>query len=284
MASSSRPVNNMFDPDAFMARLAGPPLLMGILNVTPDSFSDGGQFDASGPAIAHAIEMANAGADIIDIGGESTRPGHTPVDAEAEQRRIMPVIHAVTAAVETPISVDTYKAATARAALDAGAHIVNDIWGLQRDPLMARVVADAGCPIICMHNRDAIDPDIDMIADIKAFLEKSLEIAHQAGIQTNRIILDPGFGFGKSFEQSLDVLARVGELQTMGLPLLIGLSRKGFIGHFSGNKEVGDRLAGTLSANMAAINQGAAQIIRVHAVKPHREMLDFASALAPVQK
>ena len=274
----------MFDPDAFMARLAGPPLLMGILNVTPDSFSDGGQFDASGPAIAHAIEMANAGADIIDIGGESTRPGHTPVDAEAEQRRIMPVIHAVTAAVETPISVDTYKAATARAALDAGAHIVNDIWGLQRDPLMARVVADAGCPIICMHNRDAIDPDIDMIADIKAFLEKSLEIAHQAGIQTNRIILDPGFGFGKSFEQSLDVLARVGELQTMGLPLLIGLSRKGFIGHFSGNKEVGDRLAGTLSANMAAINQGAAQIIRVHAVKPHREMLDFASALAPVQK
>lgn len=134
-----------------------------------------------------------------------------------------------------------------------------------------------------MHNRDAIDPDIDMIADIKAFLERSLEIAHQAGIQTDRIILDPGFGFGKSFEQSLDVLARVGELQTMGLPLLIGLSRKGFIGHFSGNKEVGDRLAGTLSANMAAINQGAAQVIRVHAVKPHREMLDFASALAAVQ-
>lgn len=267
-----------------MARLAGPPLLMGILNVTPDSFSDGGLFDASGPAIAHAIEMVNSGADIIDIGGESTRPGHTPVDAAAEQRRIMPVIRAVAAAVDTPISVDTYKAATARAALDAGAHIVNDIWGLQRDPLMARVVADAGCPVICMHNRDAIDPKVDIIADIKTFLERSLEIAHSAGIQTNRIILDPGFGFGKSFEQSLDVLTRVNELQTLGLPLLIGLSRKGFIGHYSGNKDVGDRLAGTLSANMAAVSQGAAQIIRVHAVKPHREMLDFATALAAVRK
>ena len=274
----------MFDPDAFMACLAGPPLLMGILNVTPDSFSDGGQFDASGPAIAHAIEMANAGADIIDIGGESTRPGHTPVDAEAEQRRIMPVIGAVAAAVETPMSVDTYKAATARAALEAGAHIVNDVWGLQRDPLMARVVADAGCPIICMHNRDAVDTDMDMIADIKGFFEKSLEIAYAAGIQTNRIILDPGFGFGKSFEQSLEVLTRVSELQTMGFPLLIGLSRKGFIGQYSGNEDVGDRLAGTLCANMAALSQGAAQIIRVHAVKPHREMLDFATALAAVKK
>ncbi len=266
-----------------MARLAGPPLLMGILNVTPDSFSDGGQFVASGPAIAHAMEMAEAGADIIDIGGESTRPGHTPIDAETEQERIMPVIRAVTAAIDRPVSVDTYKAGTATAALHAGANIVNDVWGLQQDPLMAVAIAEAECPVICMHNRDAIDPDIDILDDIKAFFGKTLAIARAAGVSENRIILDPGFGFGKSLDQSLEILARLDELKALGFPLLIGLSRKGFIGHFSGNADVGDRLAGTLTANAAAVGADAAQIIRAHAIKPHREMLDFMAALKASQ-
>lgn len=263
-----------------MARLAGPPLLMGILNVTPDSFSDGGKFDASGPAIAHAMEMAEAGADIIDIGGESTRPGFTPVDPETEQDRILPVIRAVTAAVERPVSVDTYKASTALAALEAGAEIINDVWGLQQDPHMAFVAAEADCPIICMHNRTSIDAEIDMVEDIKAFWGRTLEIAKSAGVREGRIILDPGFGFGKSFEQSLDVLARIGELRALGFPLLIGLSRKGFVGHFSGNANVEDRLAGTLAGNAAAVSAGAAQIIRAHEIRPHREMLDFMGSLA----
>lgn len=262
-----------------MARLAGPPLLMGILNVTPDSFSDGGKFNQIDVAVAHAVQMAAEGADIIDIGGESTRPGYHPISAKTEQARILPVIQEVRAAVNLPISIDTYKADTARAAIDAGADIVNDVWGLQGDAEMAGVVADAGCPVICMHNRDSIDAEIDIHDDIKQFLSRSLAISKAAGVSTSRIILDPGFGFGKTIAQSLEILAGVARLKALGFPLLIGLSRKGFIGHYSGNPDKSERLAGTIAANAAAVAAGAAQIIRVHDVKPHREMLDFMAAL-----
>lgn len=268
----------MFDPDAFMARLGGPPLIMGVLNVTPDSFSDGGRFNAPGPALAQAATMAAEGADIIDIGGESTRPGHTPIAAAAEIARVLPVVKAVAAAHDLPISIDSYKAATARAALRAGAHIVNDVWGLQGDPAMARLVAATGAPVVCMHNRTDVDADIDIVDDVLRFLERSLKIAASAGVATDRIVLDPGFGFGKTFEQSLTLLARLDRLAGLGFPLLIGLSRKGFVGDFSGETRADARLAGTMTANQLAAMSGHAAILRVHDVRPHRQMLNFLAA------
>lgn len=267
----------MFDPDAFMARLSGPPLLMGILNVTPDSFSDGGRFLAPAAARAQAVRMAAEGADIIDVGGESTRPGHNPVDAEEEARRVRPAL-AAAAGLDVAVSIDTNKAVIARMALAEGAHIVNDVWGLQRDPDMAATVAEAGAPVICMHNRETVDPDIDIVADVLRFLERSLVIARAAGVAEDRIVLDPGFGFGKTFEQSLDLLVRLGEVAALGYPLLIGLSRKGFIGAFSGEPRADARLAGTLTANLIAAADGHAAIIRAHDVKAHRQMLDFLAA------
>ncbi|MGZ0186618.1 MAG: dihydropteroate synthase [Alphaproteobacteria bacterium] len=267
----------MFNADAFMARLSGPTLLMGILNVTPDSFSDGGQFDGVEAACAQATRMTDEGADIIDIGGESTRPGHLPVPAKLEAQRVLPVIEHV-AKGTLPVSIDTYKAKTARLALAAGATIINDVWGLQNDAEMAPVIAEFGVPVICMHNREAVDPTLDILSDVMAFLERSLIIARKAGIPEHRIILDPGFGFGKTFAQSLHLLRNLETLSTLGRPLLIGLSRKGFIGHYSGEKVTPNRLAGTLAANMLAITTGYAAIIRVHDVKPHRQMLDMREA------
>ncbi len=267
----------MFDASAFMARLSGPPLLMGVLNVTPDSFSDGGRFDAPAAALAQAARIVEEGADILDIGAESTRPGHAPIDAAAEIARLAPILPGLPP-LGVPISIDTYKAETARAALRAGAHILNDVWGLQRDPEMAAVAAETGAPLICMHNREAADPDIDILADVLRFLERSLAIATKAGIREDRIVLDPGFGFGKTMEQSLHILGRLDVLAGLGFPLLIGLSRKGFIGRFSGEPTAGERLPGTLTANLLAALSGHAAIIRVHDVKPHRQMLNFLKA------
>ncbi len=203
---------------------------MGVLNVTPDSFSDGGRFLDPDAAIAHAQRLAAEGADILDIGAESTRPygGAVRVPLEEERRRLAAVLPAVVA-LGVPVSIDTMKASVAAWALEAGAAIVNDVWGLQRDPDMARVVAEHGAPVIIMHNRDAADPTIDIIADVAAFFSRSLEIAWSAGIPHDRIVLDPGIGFGKTPEQSLTCIARLDALRGFGLPLLVGASRKRFI-------------------------------------------------------
>ena len=271
----------MFDSSAFMARLSGPPLLMGILNITPDSFSDGGRFLAPETAIAEAAAMTADGADILDIGGESTRPGHAPINAATEWARVRPVLEGVRQATSLPISIDTYKAETAARALAAGADIVNDVWGLQRDPGMAPLLAASSAPVICMHNRAEIDSRIDIVEDVLRFLERSLTIAEAAGIASDRIVLDPGFGFGKTLEQSLYLLQNLDRIGALGRPLLIGLSRKGFIGRYSGEPTTSARLAGTLTANLLAALGGHVAIIRVHDVKPHRQMLNMLAAVRP---
>jgi len=256
---------------------AGRPVVMGILNVTPDSFSDGGRFQASEAALAQAERMAAAGADLLDIGGESTRPyGSVPVSAEEEWARIGGVIPRL-AALGLPVSVDTMKASVARRAIEAGAAIVNDVWGLQRDPEMAGVVAEKDAGLILMHNRTSADPDIDIFADIETFFARSLEIADRAGIRRERIVLDPGIGFGKTPEQSLAVIARLDRFKAFNLPLLIGLSRKRFIAAVSPS-EPDQRLGGSIAANLEAVRRGAA-IVRVHDVAETVQALRVAKAL-----
>ena len=259
-------------------RHSGRPLLMGVINVTPDSFSDGGQNLKPEAAIKAGKAMIAEGADIIDVGGESTRPGHTPIDAAAEQARILPVIEALGAEKSVRISIDTYKASTARSALKAGAHIINDVWGFQRDPDMANVAAEIGAPAILMHNREANDDTIDILSDVMRFLEKSLKIASKAGVADDKIMLDPGFGFGKNSKQNMHILQNLELISSLGFPILIGLSRKRFIGFYSGQAETSARLPGTLTANLLATISGHAACIRVHDVRPHREMLDFLGA------
>jgi len=206
------------------------PLVMGILNVTPDSFADGGRFEPPDRAIAQVRRMVAEGADILDIGAESTRPynGMTPVSAEQELTRLEPVFPAVVA-LGVPVSIDTMKAKVAAWALERGAQIVNDVWGLQRDPDMAPLIAERGCPVIVMHNRESVDARLDIMADIADFFSRSLDIAARAGIARAQIVLDPGIGFGKTPEQSITCLARLAELKRFGLPLLVGASRKRFI-------------------------------------------------------
>jgi dihydropteroate synthase len=251
---------------------------MGILNVTPDSFSDGGKFIDPQHAIAQARRMVAEGADILDIGAESTRPygGMAPVPAEEEWRRLAPVLPAV-AALGVPVSIDTMKAAVAAQALAAGAAIANDVWGLQRDPAMAHVVAEHGVPIVIMHNRDAADAAIDIMADITAFFGRSLEIAERAGIARNNIVLDPGIGFGKTPEQSVTAIARLGELKSFGLPLLIGASRKRFIDKISAAAP-DRRLGGSIASHLSAVASGAA-IVRTHDVAETVQALRVAATL-----
>jgi len=243
----------------------GRPVVMGILNVTPDSFSDGGAFLSSSAAIAHAAQMATEGADIIDIGAESSRPygNAVAVSAEEELRRLEPVLPAAVR-MGRPVSIDTMKAGVATWALDHGTAIVNDVWGLQRDPDMADVVARHRVPVIVMHNRDAADPRIDIMADIAAFFERSLAIAARAGIRRDLIVLDPGIGFGKTPEQSMTAIARLDRLKTFGLPLLVGASRKRFIETVS-PAPPDRRLGGSIAAHILAAGRGAA-IIRAHDV------------------
>jgi dihydropteroate synthase len=257
---------------------AGRPLVMGILNVTPDSFSDGGQFLDPAAALAHARAMADAGADILDIGAESTRPygGAKPVAAEDEKARLAPILPAA-AKLGLPVSIDTIKAATAAWALDQGAAIVNDVWGLQRDAEMAKLVAARGVPVIVMHNRDAADPALDIVADVIAFFARSLEIAARAGIARDSIVLDPGIGFGKTPEQSIACIARLAEFKRFGLPLLVGASRKRFIGSVAPSPP-DERIGGSISAHLLAVRNGAT-IVRVHDVKETVQALRVAAAI-----
>jgi dihydropteroate synthase len=256
----------------------GHPLVMGILNVTPDSFSDGGQFYEPAIAIAHAREMVDEGADILDIGAESTRPygGAKPVSAGDELARLKPVLPEVVK-LGLPVSIDTIKSDVAAFALDAGAAIVNDVWGLQRDPQMASLVARREVPVIVMHNRDAADPKIDIVADVLGFFARSLEIASQAGIARDKIVLDPGIGFGKTPEQSMECLGRLFEFKRFGLPLLVGASRKRFINSVSPSQPH-ERIGGSLAAHLIAAQDGAA-ILRVHDVREMVQALRVKSAI-----
>jgi dihydropteroate synthase len=266
-------------PDLLARLLArGRPLVMGVLNVTPDSFSDGGHFLDPGAAIEQARRMVAEGADILDIGAESTRPygGAVDVPLEDELRRLEPVLPAVVA-LGVPVSIDTIKPKVAAAALVAGAAIVNDVWGLQRDPEMARLAAEHAVPIVIMHNRAAADPAIDIMTDIMAFLTRSLAIAERAGIARERIVLDPGIGFGKTPEQSLIAIARLGELRSFGLPLLLGASRKRFIDKVS-PAPPDRRVGGSIAAHLAAVAAGAA-IIRAHDVAETVQALRVAAAI-----
>ena len=256
----------------------GRPLVMGVLNVTPDSFSDGGRFLDPAAAIAQAQRLAVEGADILDIGAESSRPygNAVAVPLDEERARLAPILSAVVE-LGIPVSIDTMKATIAAWALDTGAMIVNDVWGLQRDPDMAHVVAGHEAPVIVMHNRDAADPRIDIVADVTAFFERSLVIAARAGIALERIVLDPGIGFGKTPEQSLTCIARLDAWRGFGLPLLVGASRKRFI-HSIVPSEPAERLGGSLAAHLLAIENGAA-IIRVHDVAPTVQALAVAAAI-----
>jgi dihydropteroate synthase len=257
---------------------AGRPIVMGILNVTPDSFSDGGRFLDPGTAIEHARRMVAEGADLIDIGAESTRPygTATPVSLSEEVRRLEPVL-ATVAGLGVPVSIDTMKAQVAVLALAAGASIVNDVWGLQGDPDMADVVARHGVPVIIMHNRATADPAIDIMADIAAFFRRSLDLAERAGVLPDRIVLDPGIGFGKTPEQSLTALARLDQLEAFGLPLLVGASRKRFIDKVS-PAPPDRRLGGSLAAHVLAV-AGGARIIRAHDVAETVQALKVAAAI-----
>jgi dihydropteroate synthase len=251
---------------------------MGVLNVTPDSFSDGGRFLGADAALTQARRLVDAGADIIDIGAESTRPygGARPVDAAEERARLEPVLPALLA-LGLPVSVDTMKAEVADWALAAGAAMANDVWGLQRDPDMAAVVAAHDAPVVVMHNRDAVDPDLDVMADVTAFFERSLAIAAQAGIARDHIVLDPGTGFGKTPEQSMRTIAALRQLTAFGLPLLVGASRKRFISTVTPSQPT-ERLGGSIAAHLLAVQNGAA-IIRAHDVAETSQALRVAAAI-----
>jgi dihydropteroate synthase len=259
------------------------PFLMGVVNVTPDSFSDGGRFLETEDAVAQALRLAEEGADLVDVGGESTRPGAEPVPAAEELRRVVPVIERLRARGFTlPVSIDTWKGAVARAALAAGADLVNDVTGLA-DPDLGAAAAEVGAPIVLQHMRGTF-ADMqtratygDVVAEVARELEGALERAERAGIPRERTILDPGIGFAKTAEQSLELLARLGELRGLGRPLLVGPSRKSFIGRISGAPP-GDRLAGTLAAVTACVLAGV-ELLRVHDVAPARQAALVAAAI-----
>jgi dihydropteroate synthase len=259
--------------------------LMGIVNVTPDSFSDGGEFLDAERAIAHGRELAAAGADILDVGGESTRPGAEAVDAEAELERVLPVVRGLTGdgGAGRPVSIDTSKAAVAGAALDAGAEIVNDVTALRAEPELAGLCADRGCELVLMHmlgdpRTMQDDPRYeDVVDDVKAFLAERIEFAVSQGVAEERIWVDPGIGFGKTVEHNLELHRRLGELRELGRPIVFGSSRKSFIGKLTG-AEVGDRLGGTIASNVVAYVNGA-EVLRVHDVEPMRQALTVAEAI-----
>jgi dihydropteroate synthase len=256
----------------------GRTLVMGILNVTPDSFSDGGQFFDPAIAVAHARRMANDGADILDVGAESTRPyaGAKPVSLDDEFVRLKPVLGDIVG-LGLPVSIDTIKAKVAAWALEQGAAILNDVWGLQRDADMARVAAEHGVPVVVMHNREEVDPALDIMAEAKAFFAHSLDIAARAGIARECIVLDPGIGFGKTQEQSIAMIARLAELREFGLPLLIGLSRKRFIDSVSPSKP-SERIGGSIAGNVLSVLSGA-DILRVHDVAETVQALRVTQAI-----
>ena len=266
-------------PDVIGRLLAdGRTVVMGVLNVTPDSFSDGGRFLDPETAIAHGRRMVAEGADILDVGAESSRPygGAVRISREEEWERLRPVLPAAVD-LGVPVSIDTMKAAVAARALTIGAAVVNDVWGLQRDPDMARVIAEHGAAVIIMHNREAEDGTIDIMADIEAYFARSLEIAARAGIAREQIVLDPGIGFGKTQAQSITVIARLARLQGFGLPVLIGLSRKRFIASVVPS-EPHQRLGGSIAANLLATLAGAT-FVRVHDVAETVQALRVMTAI-----
>lgn len=257
--------------------------MVGILNVTPDSFSDGGLFITPDQAVAQAHRMVEEGAAVIDIGGESTRPGASPVTAEEEQGRILPVIAALAVSGEALVSVDTYREETARLAVAAGAHIVNDVWGLQREPGIARVAAETGAGLVIMHTGRERQKLPDVIADQFLFLKASLEIARRSGVADDHIVLDAGFGFAKeTAEENLDLMARFSELKELGFPLMAGTSRKRFIGTVTG-REAGARAAGTAATSVILRLKGA-DLFRVHDVAINMDALAVADAMLAREK
>jgi len=251
-------------------------LIMGILNVTPDSFSDGGKYLDCGLAVARAKQMVADGADIIDLGGESTRPGHTPVETEEELARVIPVLKKLVEELPVPISIDTSKAAVARRALEAGAHVLNDQRALRADPAMAGLAAEYGVPVVLMHNQDGTGYN-DLTGDMIAYFQESIDIALGAGIVREKIIIDPGIGFGKTAEQNLEVLRRLRELRCLGLPVMIGTSRKSTIGKVLG-LPVDQRVEGTAATVAVGIVNGA-DIVRVHDVKEMTRVARMTDAI-----
>ncbi len=264
--------------DILPALLATPHVLvMGVLNITPDSFSDGGEFLDPAAALAQAERLVADGADILDIGAESTRPyGAKPISANEEMARLAPILPAIVR-LGVPVSIDTMKAEVAAWALDQGAAVLNDVWGLHRDPAIAKLAAGRGVPIVVMHNRDQADPAIDIMKDIAAFFERSLAIADTAGLSRDSIVLDPGIGFGKTLEQSMIALARLGELSQFGRPILVGASRKRFIASVSPS-EPRQRIGGSLAAHLLAVQNGA-RIIRAHDVFETVQALRVTAAI-----
>jgi dihydropteroate synthase len=260
------------------------PLLMGIINVTPDSFSDGGQFYDPQRAVEHAIRLVGEGADLLDIGAESTRPGAQPVDEQEERRRLIPIVAAVAKAVSVPISVDTSKAEVAKAAIDAGAVMVNDVTALRGDSAMVEIVAKAGAGLALMHMQGSPQtmqhaPQYDdVIGEVARFLAARARFAIERGVTRNRIVLDPGIGFGKTLTHNLDLLANLHVLKELGYPLLVGPSRKGFIGQLT-RQSVEARGWGTAAVVALAVEQGA-NILRVHDVAPMKDVANVAAALA----
>lgn len=252
-------------------------IVMGILNVTPDSFSDGGRFDAVDSALEHAKRMVADGAKIIDIGGESTRPGHTAVTAKEEMARILPVIRAIRKELDVLISVDTFKSEVARAAVEAGAHIINDIWGATYDPEIAKVAADYKVPIILMHNRQDENYGEDFWGSVKSDLERSIEIARQAGVDDRFIWLDPGIGFAKTHEQNIEMMKNLSNLVDMGYPVLLATSRKRMIGNVL-DLPVDERMEGTAATCCYGVDKGC-HMVRVHDVLPIARMMKMMDAL-----
>ena len=251
-------------------------LIMGILNVNPDSFSDGGKYNRKDYALKHAIDMVKNGADIIDIGGESTRPGYVEISIEEELERVIPIIEAISNEVDIPISIDTYKGFVAKEALKAGAHIINDIWGVKKDPLMAKIAAENKAPIILMHNRENQEYK-NFVEDVLADIKESIEIVKQAGNRDVDIILDPGIGFAKNLQQNLEMMRSLDKLVELGYPVLLGTSKKSMIGNVL-DLPVSERMEGTGATVCFGIQKGC-QIVRVHDVKEMTRMARMMDAL-----
>lgn len=258
-------------------------IIMGILNVTPDSFSDGGAFVGIESALRQADRLIGEGACIVDIGGESTRPGGAPVSAAEEQDRILPVFEALARRDDVLLSVDTYRADTARLAVAAGAHIVNDVWGLQREPGIAEVASQSGAGLVIMHTGREREKLSDVIADQFSFLRRSLEIARHAGVRDEQVMLDPGFGFAKDTQENIEIMARFEELAGLAFPLLVGTSRKRFVGAVTGRESAEDRDMGT-AATSALLRMKGAAVFRVHDVAINRDSLKVADAMLAAQR
>lgn len=251
--------------DAFLAKIGTCPIVMGILNLTPDSFSDGGQYVTMEAALARAKQMETEGCDIIDLGAESTRPSALVITEGEELARIEPILGELALRVEVPLSIDTYKSKIAERAVELGCILINDVWGLQKDPAMAPTVAATEAAVVIMHNRTEKDATIDIMADVKRFFTRSLTLADHAGIPRSRIIIDPGVAFGKTARQNVEVIRRLGELVEFGCPILVGTSRKAFLGSLS-EGQIEAQLSGTIGSTLAACAAGA-DLFRVHDVR-----------------